>query len=62
MDYFFDAVDARAQLAASRVTIENLIKCLTEMKDNAIFRNASVQCAEDQLNEINELLEKKIGE
>ena len=33
MDYFFDAVDARAQLAASRVTIENLIKCLKILKN-----------------------------
>ena len=61
-DYFFDACDARAQLAGSRVVIKNLIKCLTEMQDNDIFRDVSVKCAEDQLNEITELLNKKIGE
>lgn len=61
-DYFFEMCDARAQLAGSRVVIENLIKSLTEMEGNVIFRDVSIQCAEDQLNEINELLNKSIGE
>lgn len=61
-DYFFDACDARAQLAGSTVVIKNLIKCLTEMEGNVIFRDVSIQCAEDQLKEIEKILKTTMGD
>ena len=61
-DYFFECSDARAELAGCRVVIENLIKALTEESNSDIFRNVSLEIAKEQVETINKILDKKIGE
>jgi len=55
-DYFFDYCDARAELAGSRVTIENLVRALEI--ESPILKLASLKMAKQQLASINKALEK----
>jgi len=55
-DYFLDYCDARAELAGSRVTIENLVRALEI--ESPILKLASLKMAKQQLASINKALEK----
>ena len=61
-DYFYECVNARGELAGTRAVLENLIKSLTEMKENDIFCEVSIKLGRKRLIEIDAILERTIGE
>ena len=56
-DFFFQMVDARGQLAATRVTLESLVRAV-EM-DSPIQKEVSLKLAKEQIETITTLLEKE---
>jgi hypothetical protein len=57
-DYFFQMVDARGELAASRVSLENLIRAIEI--DSPIQTEVSLKLAKEQVATITQLLETDI--
>jgi len=56
-DYFFEMCDTRAELAGSRVTIENLIRAIEI--DSPILKLASLKLAKQQIESIDNVLKKE---
>lgn len=61
-DHFFDLVDARGELAASRVTLENLVRAIeTDLPETREFLlDVSLKLAKEQLVAIQNVLDKDI--
>mgnify|MGYP001108639837 CR=1 FL=1 len=57
-DYFFQMVDARGELAATRVTLENLVRAIEI--ESPIQTEVSLKLAKEQIEVITTLLEKEI--
>jgi len=56
-DYFFEMCDTRAELAASRVTIQNLIRAIEI--DSPILKLANLKLAKEQIASIDTVLKKE---
>ena len=56
-DYFFEMCDTRAELAASRVTIQNLIRAIEI--DSPILKLANLKLAKEQIASIDTVLTKE---
>lgn len=61
-DHFFDLVDARGELASSRVILENLVRAIeTELPvTREILLDVSLKIAKEQIVVIETLLERKV--
>jgi hypothetical protein len=57
-DFFFEMVDARGELAASRVTLENLVRAIEI--DSKIQKDVCVKLAKEQIEKISTLLSQDI--
>jgi len=55
-DYFFEFVDARGELAASRVTLENLVRAIEI--DSPTQKEVCLRLAKEQIEAITEQLAK----
>ncbi len=58
-DFFFQMVDARGELAASRVTLENLVRAIEI--DSTIQKEVCMKLAKEQIEKISTLLETDIN-
>ena len=57
-DFFFQMVDARGELAASRVTLENLVRAIEI--DSTIQKEVCMKLAKEQIEKISSMLEAGI--
>ena len=57
-DFFFQMVDARGELAASRVTLENLVRAIEI--DSTIQKEVCMKLAKEQIEKISTLLSQDI--
>ncbi len=62
-DYFFDFVDTRGELAASRIALENLVRAIeTELPETRqILLDVSLNLAKEQIVAIEKVLEKGVA-
>ena len=62
-DYFFDFVEARGELAASKVSLENLVRAIeTDLPETReILMDVSLKLAKEQVVVIEKLLEKEVA-
>ncbi len=59
-DYFFELVHARAELAGSRVTIDNLVRAIEAdlPETRQILLDVALKLAKEQIESINTVLKK----
>lgn len=55
-DYFFEMVEARAQCAGAKTTIENLLMAIEKAETNPILLKAAIVCAKEEVEAIETLL------